>query len=264
MSRTFAEKYGPWAVVAGASEGLGAEFANKLAAQGLNVLLIARRAAALDEVAASLRARHSVAVRTAALDLSDFELAPKLQAATADIEVGLFVYNAAHSTIGEFLSGRLDDALRTLDVNCRGPIIFGHVLGQKMAARGRGGIVLMTSMSANQGTPLIATYAATKAWNVVFAEGLWEELGRHGVDVVACQAGAVRTPNYARSKPRGGELLLADPALVAAAALRSLGRGPVVIPGLLNQVSAFLLRRLLPRRVGLHIMSRTVRGMYER
>jgi short-subunit dehydrogenase len=262
MSSEFAQHYGPWAVVAGASEGLGAEYARQLAARGIHVLLIARRAEVLSELGESIRSHHRVQVRTLALDLSDPSLAQRIRQATEDLTIGLVVCNAAHSTIGEFLTQELEQVLRTIDVNCRAPVILGHVLGKPMAARGRGGIVLMSSMSGEQGTPLIATYAATKAFNLVLAEGLWEELRHQGVDVVACRAGATRTPNYARSQPRGGDALLGDPGPVVRATLNALGRRSSVTPGLLNAFSAFFMNRVLPRRLAISVITRAMRKMY--
>ncbi|MFO0577558.1 MAG: SDR family NAD(P)-dependent oxidoreductase [Polyangia bacterium] len=264
MNTPFTKKYGPWAVVAGASEGLGAEFARQLAQRGLNVLLVARRAAVLDEVAASIRAQHGVEVRTAALDLSDPALPDKIRSATAGLEVGLLVYNAAYSTIGEFLSQDLSDELRIVDVNCRGPVILAHVLCQQMAARRRGGVILMSSIAAGQGSPLIATYAATKAFNLIFGEGLWAELSRHGIDVITCRAGATRTPGYERSQPRGGDFLLMDAAPVVRQTLEAIGRSPSLIPGLLNGASAFFMGRILPRRLAVRLLGSATRRMYER
>ena len=264
MRADFVAKYGPWAVVAGASEGLGAEFARQLAGRGLNVLLIARRAAVLQELAEEIKAQHHVEVRTAVIDLASSDLAAQLAAATNGLHIGLGVYNAAFSIIGEFLQRDLDDALRTVDVNCRGPVILSHVLGQHMLARKRGGIILMSSFAGSQGSPLLATYAATKAFNLVFGEGLWEEFRRHGIDVVVCRAGATRTPNFARSEPRGGEFLLTDPPPVVRATLDSLGRRPSLIPGLLNNMSAFFMGRVLPRKQAVQIMSKAARKMYER
>jgi hypothetical protein len=240
----------------------GAEFARQVAAKGLHVLLIARREAALKEVADSILAAHAVTVRTLALDLSDAALPQKIDAATAGLEVGLLICNAAHSSIGEFLQADLEQSLRTLDVNCRAPIILAHALGRKMAARRRGGIIFMSSMAAGQGSPLITTYAATKAFNLVFAEGLWEELRGHGVDVIACRAGATRTPNYVRSQPRGGEMLVGEPGPVARDALESLGRRMSVTPGLLNAASSFMLGKLLPRRLAVSMMAKATRSMY--
>ena len=262
----FVARYGPWALVAGASEGLGAEFARQLAARGLNVLLVARRAEPLEVLATELRQQHRIEARIAVVDLSDRELPTQLAAVVGDLEIGLVVYNAAHSLVGPFLDQELAGLLRTLDVNCRGPVVLSHVLGQQMAQRGRGGIVLMSSMAATQGVPLVATYAATKAFNLVLAEGLWEELGRVGVDVVACRAGATRTPAYERSQPQGsaGKGILGEPGPVVTAALQALGRHPSVVPGWVNRFAAGLLGHLLPRRTAIQIMAKATRSMYER
>lgn len=258
----FSERYGPWALVAGASAGLGEAFARKLAARGLSLLLLARRREALERLAADLRAAHGVEVRPLAVDLSRPDLSPAVEEAAAGIEVGLLVYNAAHSVIGPFVERPLTEQLRVLDVNCRGPLVLAHVLGGAMARRGRGGIVLMTSISGSQGGPFLASYAASKAFNLVLAEGLWEELAGRGVDVVACRAGATRTPGYEASRPkRSVPLMEADE--VAERALSALGRGPSVVPGALNRFAAFLFGRLLPRRVSIRIMGRATRRLYE-
>ena len=182
---TFAERYGKYAVVAGASAGLGEAFARELAARGLHLVLLARRGDLLETLAAELRQACSIDVRTAAVDLGAPDLLAKLRAAVAGLEIGLVVYNAAHSLIGPFLSQSLDDKLRIVDVNCKGPLVFADEFGRAMAARGRGGLLIMASMAAAQGSPLVATYAASKAFDLVLAEGLWEELGKHGVDVLA-------------------------------------------------------------------------------
>jgi len=122
---------------------------------------------------------------------------------------------------------------------------------------------LMTSLAGSIGTPLVATYAATKAFNLVLAEGLWDELGRSGVDVLACRAGATRTPGYEASRP-SVERRLMEPEPVVEEALRALGRAPSRVPGLANRAIAILLERLLPRRLALRTMSRATRAMYER
>jgi len=265
MSGEFVARYGPWALVAGASEGLGAEFARQLAARGLNVLLLARRAEPLEALAAELRRDHRVQARAAVVDLAAPDLVAQLGAAVGELEIGLLVYNAAYSVVGAFLDQELASTLRTIDVNCRGPVILSHVLGQKMAARRRGGIILMASLAAGQGVPLVATYAATKAFNLILAEGLWEELGRVGIDVVACRAGATRTPNFERTQPQGqSQGIVGEPGPVVTATLNALGRHPSVVPGWLNGMAAFLLGRLLPRRAAIQIMGKATRGMYER
>lgn len=261
MSGDFFARYGPWALVAGASEGLGAEYARQLAAHGLSLVLVARRAEALAALAAQLRAEHSVDVVAAAIDLADPALVEKVALAVGDREIGLVVYNAAASLIGRFLDHGLDETLRVVDVNCRGPIVLAHRFGGPMARRGRGGILLMSSIAASQGSAMIATYAATKAFNLVLAEGLWDELREHGVDVLACRPGATRTPAFEASKPAGNWSPM-EPAPVVAAALAALGHGASVVPGWFNRTAAFVMGRLLPRAVAVRTMGRATRKMY--
>ena len=257
----FRERYGPWALVAGASAGLGEAFARQLAARGLHLVLLARRADALARVAAGLRTAHGVEVRIEAIDLGREDLAAAAERATAGAEIGLLVYNAAHSVIGPFLERPLAEHLRVVDVNVRGPLVLAHLLGGAMARRGRGGLVLMTSLAASQGNPLLASYAASKAFELVLAEGLWAELRGRGVDVLACRAGATRTPGYAASRPRR-KVPLMEPDEVARQALAALGRRPSAVTGALNRVAAFAFQRLLPRRASIGIMERATRRLY--
>jgi short-subunit dehydrogenase len=259
----FRTQYGPWALIAGASEGMGAEFATQVAGLGLNVLLLARRTDALKEVAARISTEHRVEVRTAAIDLglAAADLLEPLRRAISGLEIGLLVYNAAYSLIGQFMSQSLGDKLRVIDVNCRGPVILADELGKQMSARGRGGIILMSSMAASRGGPLVATYAATKAFNLVLAEGLWDELAAHGVDVLACRAGATRTPNYEASGPVG-KVPLMEPAPVVKEALAALGKKPSMVPGFVNRLGDFVLGRLLPRRAAIRVMGRATRSLY--
>jgi short-subunit dehydrogenase len=262
----FRSRYGPWALVAGASEGLGAEFARQLAAKGLHIVAVARRQALLEQLARELETEHGVEVRPVSIDLADPGAAAALLERTRDLEVGLVVYNAALSPIGPFLERDLDEKLRVLDVNCRTPLILAHEFGRAMAARGRGGLLLVSSMSALQGSPLVATYAATKAFDLVLGEGLWEELRGHGVDVLAFCAGATRTPNYEASRPEKVPRFAPaamEPAAVAAEALACLGKTPSAIAGRGNRLASFFMHRLLPRRMAVEIMGRATRSMYE-
>jgi short-subunit dehydrogenase len=260
----FRERYGPYALVAGASVGLGEAFARGLAERGLSLILVARRQDALEGLAADLRARHAIDVRILAADLARADLREAIEGAVQGLTVGLLVYNAAYSVIGPFIDHPLDEHLRVLDVNCRGPLVLSHLLGKVMAERGRGGIVLMTSMAGSQGGPWLASYAASKAFNLVLAEGLWDELHERGVDVVACRAGATRTPGYAASQPRPSRVPLLEPDHVAAVALDALGRKPSVVPGAFYRFSAFVMNRLMPRRLAVRIMGRATRRLYRR
>jgi short-subunit dehydrogenase len=259
---TFRERYGPWALVAGASAGIGEAFARRLAERGLHLLLVARRAEALERLAAELRERHRVEVRVEPLDLARSDLVERAEALAAGAEVGLLVYNAAHSVIGPFVERPLEEQLRVLEVNCRGPLLLAHRFGGAMAARGRGGILLMTSIAGSQGNPWLVSYAASKAFNLVLAEGLWVELGERGVDVLACRAGATRTRGYEASRPKRSVPLM-EAEEVVDSALAALGRRPSVVPGALNRVAAFAFGRLLPRRTSIRIMGRATRRLYE-
>ena len=261
----FRQSYGPWALVAGASEGLGAAYAKALAKRGLDLILVARRLELLQELAVRLNGQFGISVRTLALDLSQPLAAAQIVQESKSVEIGLLVYNAAFSAVGPFFEHSLDDHLREVDTNIRTPLGLVHSLGQRMLAAGHGGIILMASLSAFQGSAYISTYGATKAFNIVLAEGLWEEWRRSGVDVLACIAGAIRTPNYLASSPRhSGAIADAtlEPELVVAKALAALGHQPTVIPGRLNSLSSFVMRRVLSRKAAIRLMGNVLRGMY--
>lgn len=256
----FAERYGPWAVVAGASEGLGASFAASLARRGVHLVLVARRMPLLLRLADGLRSEHGVEVRCVALDLGDGAWPEALREATADVDLGLLVYNAAMVPVGRFVDVECDALERSVRVNVLAPVRFLRALLPSLCTRGRGGVVLMSSLSGLQGTPRVATYAATKAFNAILAEGLWHELRGDGVDVVACSAGAVPTPGYRRSTDRDAPGMLA-PDVVANRTLEALGRGPGVVPGALNRFMAQVLRRVLPRRTAIRLMAANTRHL---
>jgi short-subunit dehydrogenase len=253
---SFAEKYGPVAVVAGASEGLGAAFAEALAARGLHLVLLARRGALLAELASRISAKHGVTVKTIAADLGDGAFVEAVRGATAGLEVGLAVYNAAYSFTAPLLDRPLVDARRVVDVNVAGPLRLMHALVPAMRARGRGGVVLMASIAGFQGAPGLAAYAASKAFGIVLGESLWAELRPDGVDVITVCAGAIRTPNYgaASSQEAPGTL---DAAVVAEQALDALGHGPVAVPGTVNKIALFLMRRVLTRAAAVGLMQRS-------
>jgi len=262
LSQAFREKYGPVAVVAGASEGLGAAFAERLAARGLSLVLLARRAELLASLAAKLEGAHHVTVRTLAVDLADASWAGKLEAETRDVEIGLAVYNAAYAFTAKLLDRPPADAFRVVDVNIKGPLAMVHALVPAMQRRGRGGVVLMSSLAGFQGAPRLSAYAASKAFNIVLGESLWAELAPSGVDVVTCCAGAIRTPNYQKTS-KGEAPGTLDASVVAESALDALGHGPVVVPGGVNKLATFLMRRLMTRAGVIAMMGRQTESLGE-
>ena len=220
------DKYGPWAVIAGGSEGVGSALAEQLAAEGFNLVLLARKPGPLEETAERARAA-GVEVRTLALDLTAPDMLRPLAEITADVDVGLLVYNAGANHYGaHFVEGDLELFQTVVTVNTTARLALCHHFGGRMRERGRGGIVLVGSYATYNGSPFITVYNASKAFSRIFAEGLWYELAPHGVDVVEFVVGAIRTPAMkARGMKFGPET--AEPEDVAREALAHIADGPV-------------------------------------
>lgn len=259
----FRDRYGPWAVVAGASEGIGQAYADALAERGLNLVTIARRSEPLEADAERIRQQYRVQVRPLSLDLALPDLAERFDAAAADLDIGLLVYNACYSHIGEFVESSLGDCVRTLDVNCRGPLTLARRLAPHLIERGQGGIILMTSLAGFQGSALVGTYAASKAFDTVFAESLWAELSPRGVDVLGCVAGATLTPDFERKTPehKRAKAFPMQPGAVAREGLNALGHGPIHVVGRVNRTANRVLG-LLGRAQRVRFFSKTTRDMY--
>jgi uncharacterized protein len=256
----FRQTYGPYALVAGGSYGLGAAFAEAIARRGLNVILLARQEDRLRATAARLKETYGVDVVAVPADVADYA-SVKEQLHNLGVSIGLLIYDAAYAPIGPFKEMTEEQLVRATEVNVRAPLLFAKYLSGPMIERGRGGIVLMSSLAGSQGSPNIATYAATKSFNAILAEGLWNELAPHGVNVVACVAGAILTPGYQAAesaKPAPGTLRAED---VVEQTLTALGRGPIVVPGAVNKVARFVLMRLLSRRAAIAIMSKNTGGL---
>jgi len=261
MEKSWRGRYGPWAVVAGGSRGLGAEYARQLAARGLSLVLVAEADQPLLDLARGLEERHGIQVRAVVVDLAHPASVERVARACEGLEVGLLVCNAAHAPMGPFADQSLEDKLRVVDVNCRAPLALIHAFVPPMVSRGRGGILLMSSLAGLQGSALVAAYAASKAFNLVLGEALWEELRPRGVDVLAVCAGATRTEAYEATAPRSMPLPVMEPEAVVRQALAGLGRGPDIVAGSWNRLAAMVLRRL-PRRLAVTLMGRSMRSSY--
>lgn len=251
-----AAHYGPWAVIAGGSEGVGASFAGQLAAAGINLLLIGRNPATLAQASAAITGAHDVVVRTAALDLAEPDMLQRVAAATDDIDVGLLVYNAgAVSGPAMVIDQSPDEILKLISLNAIGQTLLSRHFGKAMTQRGRGGIILLGSMGANAGCRQLAVYAAVKAYTMTFAEGLWAELQPCGVDVAALMIGRTRTPALERSEyGQTSGVPAAEPDDIARFALANLSQGPVLVPPELE--AGFVALRAMPRRQAVETMAR--------
>jgi short-subunit dehydrogenase len=255
----FAARYGPRALVAGGAIGMGAEYCRQIAATGIDLVILDRDEPALDGTANELRsARDAVDVVTAVVDLAQpaGRLRDAVQHVIGDLEIGLLVANAAWSPVGPFLDTDLSSLMTAIDINCRAPVVLVHELGARMAARGRGGVIVMSSLAAETGTAQVALYSATKAFDLVLAEGLWYELRDRGVDVVAIRPGSTRTPGWQSTQPASGELKgVMEPADVVRDALAALGTTPSITAGAANRAAEAMFRSMARRDV-IELMSR--------
>jgi short-subunit dehydrogenase len=237
---SFADRYGPWAVVAGASDGVGAAFAHSLAERGVNVVLLARRQQVLDEVAAAIRADTGVEARTLPVDLAREGATAAVARAAAGLDVGTLVYCAgADPNFQPFLAHPVETALAMVRRNCIVPLELCHHFARPMVARGRGGIVLFGSGAGFAGAPNLVAYSASKAFDMVMAEALWAELHEQGVDVLGLILGETDTPALRRLRARLGRRDVPDAPIAGAAtpdevvreALENLSNGPTCLVG---------------------------------
>ena len=225
--------YGPWVVIAGGSEGVGAEFARLLAEAGLNLVLVARKPAPLAETADRCR-ELGVEVRTLAVDLVDPDAVSTIATSTADLDVGLLIYNAGANTCSEhFLDGALSDFARVVDLNITAMMALTHHFARPMRTRRRGGVLLVGSMAGYLGSMRHTVYGGVKAFGRIFAESLWLELRDHDVHVLELVLGVTRTPAMERVGLNFDlpGLKVAEPADVAREGLAQLPNGPVYVAG---------------------------------
>lgn len=240
----FRARYGPWALVAGASEGFGAAWARALAERGCDLVLVARREPQLAALAREIAEAHGVATRAIVADLAARDVAARLADASAGLEIGLVVCNAAQPSPGWFAEASADELARALDVNCRAPLLLAHRFGPPMLARGRGGLVLMTSLSAVAGASYVAAYAACKAFDWLLAEGLHCEWRPRGVDVLAAVAGLTDTSHARATGVRVDVMPAMQPEDAVREFLGALGQSPSHVAGAANRAALSALESL--------------------
>jgi len=235
----FVQKYGPWAIITGASSGIGEEFAKQLAARKMNLVLVARRKEKLELLSRELIKAHGIEVKIVFADLSNPDFLEKIQSVASSLEIGLLVNNAGFALTGEFLGHTLEEELSLLNVNCRAPLMLAHTFGKKMAQRGNGGIINVASASAFLPMPFWTNYAASKAYLLHFSEGLGYELRKKGVDVLALCPGSTRTEFSKVAGTTSGGM---EPNQVVELGLKKLGKQPVAIAGFSNKIISFISR----------------------
>jgi len=265
LKMTLKQKYGQLALVAGASEGIGAAFAHYIAGEGMDLVLVARRKEPLDQLAAVLTSTYHINVQCITCDLAEPDAALKLKEALKDKEIDLLVYNAALSYIGPFEKNSLEHNNQLARANMVTPMNMLQLFGEPMLKRGKGALILMASLAGFQGSGFLAAYAASKAFNRTLAESLWYEWKDHGVDVIAFCAGATSSPNFIATKPEKFDFFaprVLSPEEVVKEGFKKLGKQPSYITGRGNRLASFIMQKILPRKMAITIMGDTTRKMY--
>lgn len=252
------KNYGRYALVTGATSGIGKEIAYLLASAGFGLLIVARNENELQKVSDHLFNSYHVSVSFLATDLSTEEGIHKLISFSETFDIGLFVANAGFGTSGLFLESTLSQELNMLALNCESLLVLTHHFSRRLADRGRGGIVLMSSMVGFQGTPHAANYAATKAYVQSLGEALYHELKEVHVDILTASPGPVNTGFEERANMKMGKAL--RPSDVGVPILKSLGKRSTVLPGLLTKILVYSLRTV-PRWAKVRIMKKVMSGM---
>ncbi len=249
-------QFGDWAIVTGASSGIGLELATQLATAGFNLIINARNEERLFKVAQQLKG-HNIEVKSVVADLSNQSGVEKIIQSTQGLKVGLLINNAGYGTSGLFVDASLDSEIDLLRVNCEAVLALTHYFARQFKQEGRGGIIFLSSLVAFQGVPYAANYAASKAYIQSFAEALAVELKPFGVDVLTAAPGPVETGFGQRANMKMDNAML--PEQLGVHILTALGKQTNVIPGLLSKVLTYALRTA-PRFMKIKIMQKVMGG----
>jgi short-subunit dehydrogenase len=244
--RNFREMYGDWALVTGASAGIGLEFARALAREGMSIVLTARREDRLNEIAAALKRDHQVETRVVAADLAAIDGADKLADAVADLPIAFLVNNAGFGYAGRFDKLATERLRAMVVVNCVAPVVLTSRILPAMVKRGRGAVIVVGSVAGRQPLPLHTVYSATKGFDLLLGEGLWGELRGTGVDALVLEPGPTQTEFQSVAGESVGPNHGEPASNVVEVAFDALGRHPSVISGWFNWVRANAVR-LAPR-----------------
>ena len=259
------ERYGNWALVAGAAVGIGEGFTTMLASCGFNIILVDRNATAMHALALKIGVDYHVESMELNLDLASPGAAEECMKAATRADCRLMIYVAAWSRVRRFTELDPSELDGFLAVNTRTLLHLVHGFSRRLILTGKtGGILLVSSLAGLIGPQFVATYAATKAFSIRLTESLYEELKEHGIDITVCCSGTVSTPTYLKSNPSFEKMKppFMEPSAVAGYAMKKLGRKPVCIPGLTNRLQYFFLMNLIPRQAARRLVNNAMKKMY--
>lgn len=254
----FQKKYGPWAMVTGASDGIGRAMAIEIANMGLNLIIVARNHERLEALGNEIQKEYKVTVKVIAIDLSIINSVKNLNSQIEEYEIGLFAAIAGFGTSGYFFKANINEELNMIDVNCRSVVEQTYYFANKFVSNKRGGIILMGSLVGFQGVPFASNYSATKSFIQNFAEGIYFELKPFGVDVLCSAPGPVLSGFGARAKMKMGNS--SSPEEVAKETILALGEKLTVRPGFLSKFLGWSLI-ILPRILRILIMRMIMNNM---
>ncbi|PCJ82560.1 MAG: hypothetical protein COA49_00400 [Bacteroidetes bacterium] len=232
--KKFIEKYSSWGLITGASSGIGKQFAISLAARGLNIVLVARSKEKMLLIGKELVDKYDVAIKVIVADLASEVGIDTLISETNDLEIGLLVNNVGREDSDHFLKISTKEHVQTIVLNIQVPLLLTHHFGAKMVERKKGGIINMSSIVAFQGVPYVANYAGTKAYNLIFSEGIAAEFEKHNIDVLAVTPGFTKTNLAQTYNLSGTPFKPLTPYFVAQKAVKDLGKKRLSIPGAIN------------------------------
>ncbi len=251
-------QYGRWALVTGASSGIGKEICKHLAESTFNLIIVGRNERQLHNVQSELLAKYNNDVEIIIADLAKETEVYELIRKTNKKQIGLAVLSAGYGTSGQFIENSLAVELNMLDVNCRALIMLAHHFGNRFAEQMTGGLILLSSMVSFQGVPYAANYAATKAYVLSLGEALHHELKPLGVDVLTACPGPVATGFGSRADMKMDGAM--SPHEIALPILKSIGKKSVILPGLLTKILTYALRTV-PRWGKVLIMKKIMSDM---
>jgi len=257
------DKFGPWVLVTGASSGIGEEFARQLAANGLNLVLVARRLQLLEQLGQELEQTHNIRYRAVGLDLTNENFLETLDEATRDLDIGLVISNAGEPLPGQFLTVGRDELLHGVRLKVIAHLSLAHHFGRRLAKRGRGGLLLVSSIGGLQGVPHVANNAATEAYVLSLGEALHIEFQKLGVNVTVLMPGPTNTPGIAKQgvSPDQMPMKPMSPQQVVSEGLAALnGNRATHITGRMNRWMAALMPRAMATRVMGNMMEKLFTG----
>ena len=243
------EKYGQYALITGASSGIGVEFAKQLAEKGLNLILVARRKERLEKLSKELEKKYRIRAIVIAVDLLSDNFLDEIKKTTDHLEVGLLVSNAGMMYIGNYFDNPLEKDLKMIDLNIKVPAILTHHFAQKMIERKKGGIIYTASMLGFMGTPFASTYAGTKAHEIVKGDGLAYELKPKGIDGLVLNPGLTDTEMTSNNDFSAIPMKLMKPDMVAKSAIDAIGKKILVTPGFMNNMMIWMAKRIMSRKM---------------